>query len=202
MTTHQERAAYPSSEMRPSTDTAASAVPNLDAEFYRMPAALRRPEKRRMERAIVAPERVIPELRKVAFDALRVAVAELDLPPVTIRWLAPPRLAPTGPRRMVPAGRDAFVEPIDHPREIFLSVFAQTPVSTVLHESRHLWQYPNGMYPDGAPCQVDGCGQVSYTLTPEDEDRLELDAFRWAATTMRELLLPEFPRCEARGLIR
>lgn len=155
-----------------------------------------------MERAIVPAWRVVPELRKVATDALRVAVSELDLPSITIRWLAPPGLAPNFTRLMVPAGREAFVEPIEHPQEVFLSVFAIQPVNTVLHETRHLWQYPAGMYPQPIPCSEDGCGDLTYTLSPDDEDRLELDAFRWAATTMRELVLPEFPRCEPRGLIR
>lgn len=174
----------------------------IEAAFYAMTPGNRRPAKSEMERAIVPQRRVVPDLAKVARDTLRVAVSELDLPPVTIRWLAPPRMAPAAPRLMVPAGRDAFAEPIAHPREVFLSVFAMTPVNTVLHETRHLWQFPNGQYPPPVPCQEDGCGQSSYLLSPDDEDRLELDAFRWAATTMRELLLAEFPRCEARGLIQ
>lgn len=175
----------------------------LEAAFYRLSPQHRRPEKRRMERAIIPPSRVVPELRDVADQTLRVASSELELSRLYIRWLAPVRLArATDPRRMVPAGRSAFAEPIGHPQEIYLSVFEPTPVNTVLHESRHLWQFPNGLYPPPTPCsEVPPCDELSYILTGEDEDRLELDAFRWAATVMGELLLPEFPRCEARGVI-
>ena len=176
--------------------------PDLHAEFYRMDADQRRPEKRHLDRAIVTPRRVVPELRKVATDTLRIAVRELELPPVTIRWLVPLRWAHPGEPRITSPAREAYSEPIDHPAEIFLSAWISDPVNTVLHETRHLWQFPNGMYPDGVPCQEDNCGHLNYTLTPEDEDRLELDAFAWAATTMRELLLSEYAPCEDRGLIR
>lgn len=177
-------------------------MPSLEQQFWAMAPEHRRPEKREMLRAIVAAERVVPELRAAVDAALRIALRELELFGVVIRWLAPPGFARPGDVRMaVPAGREAFVEPAVRPRDVFLSAFARTPVQTVLHEARHLWQFQHGAIPAPTACPDAGCSDQVYALTAEEEDRMELDAFVWAGTTMRELALVEYRHCRPRGLV-
>ena len=158
----------------------------LTRQFYAMPPADRRPEKRKVERAIVPPLLVPPGTARAAQAAAHYAELALPLPgPITIRWMAEPSRLGGQPRVMTP-DRHAFVEPIEHPLEIFLLVpHPVDPCKTVLHEARHLWQFPNGLSPEPTVCREDDCGHLIYTLTPEDEDRLELDAFRWERTHRR-----------------
>lgn len=154
--------------------------------FYALPPAMRRPEKRKVLRGLVPAWQVAPRIRANAHVALEYARLTLPLDgPIAIQWMTgrPQRGQPSIP---APARR-AFVEPIEHPREIFLLATVPDPVETVLHEARHHWQYRNGRYPAPTACSEDGCGHLIYTLSPADEDRLELDATRWAATALTRL---------------
>lgn len=143
-------------------------------------------------RALADPGAVLPAFVDAAVRAARVAMRELELPKLRIVFLAPISVAPVARRIEAPLRREAFAEPVEWPGVVYLSVMARTPIKTVLHESRHHWQYRNGWYPDPDPCDEPGCTHLSYTLAPADEDRLELDAFRWAALTQLRLGLAEF----------
>lgn len=160
--------------------------------FYAMPPEQRRPEKQVRPRPIVPTLQVDPPRRQAADAARQLAVVELELHTIRIRWFDPSRLyVPWQPHVMAPVGRDAFVDPIGHPAEIFLAAACarcnrpgcHDAADTVLHEARHLWQYQHAdeWWPRPQACP-DGCGVPIWTMTPVDEDRLELDAERWAAT--------------------
>lgn len=169
----------------------------LERQFYAMSPSMRRPEKRHWPRAIVPALRVDAARRAAADRALQYARLALPLDgPMVIRWMAPPSGKPGERLIMAPAHRDAYVEPIGHPAEVFLSATVSTPVNTVLHELRHHWQFRNGWYPAPDSCPEPGCNHLIYTLTPADEDRLELDAFRWGMTRSRKV-----PSVERRGLV-
>lgn len=151
----------------------------ITAAFYAMPPENRRPEHRRARRGIVPPVRVAAAIRQAAAAAVEVATLDLGLPRIVVRWLAPLESAPGAPIVDAPINRQAFVEPIEYPDVVFLKVDALIPFVTVLHESRHLWQWANGWYPEPRVCDVDDCGQLIHELTAADEDRMELDAYRY-----------------------
>lgn len=166
--------------------------------FFALSPADRRPETAEQIRALVSGDRVTPDMRDVVTRTIGHAVRKLHID-IELQWMVPPGYARPDDRRIpTPLRRAAFVEPVRYPTTIFVSPWMQEPVRTVLHESRHVWQWRQGWI-ERRTCSDPQCAG-EYSLTPEQQDRLELDATVWAAEVIDELNLTEYASCEDRGL--